>query len=91
MDEDPWSVSVTVVNDEVVVDHIIPFDDDFPEGTWVLDGCIWASERGAHYVAQKRIKTSHNRREKNVIWQVGNLGRLYSVQEFIDLKFTQND
>lgn len=85
MGKDPWSVSVMVVNGEVVVDRIIPFDAEFPKGTWIIDGCIWASEHEAHYVAQKRIKTRINQRKKNVIFQSGQLDRLYSVQEFIDL------
>ncbi len=85
MSKDPWSASVKVVNGEVIIDQIISFDDRFPNGTWVLDDCIWADESEAHFVAQKRIKTRLNQRKKNVIFQKGNLSELYSVQEFIDL------
>lgn len=84
MEVDAWSASVKVVNGEVIVDQIISFDDGFPNGTWVLDDCIWATESEAHFVAQKRIKTRYNQRKKNVIYQKGNLSKLYSVQEFID-------
>ena len=85
MDKYPWTASVKVVAGEVVVDEIISFDDDFPEGTWVMDDCIWATETAAYYVAQKRIQTRINQRKKNVIFQVGKFDRLYSVQEFRDL------
>lgn len=85
MSKDSWSASVKVVNGEVIIDQIISFDDGFPNGTWVLDDCIWATENEAHFVAQKRIKTRLNQRKKNVIFQKGNFSKLYSVQEFIDL------
>jgi hypothetical protein len=88
MEKYPWSVSVKVVNDEVLVDRIIPFDDDFPKGTWVLDSCIWATENQVSYVAQKRIKTGLNRREKNVIFQSGSFDKMYSIRGFIDLMTT---
>jgi len=85
MSKDPWTASIKLVDGEVVVDQIISFDDDFPDGTWVLDDCIWATEQEAHYVAQKRIKTRFNQRKKTAIFQIGKLDRMYSVQEFMDL------
>lgn len=86
MEQYPWSVSVKAVDGEVVVDEIISFDDEkFPEGTWILDATIWATEHEAHFVAQKRIRTKINQRAKHVIWQIGNLDRLYSVKEFLEL------
>lgn len=87
MQQYPWSVSVKVIDGEVVVDEIISFDDDekFPDGTWMMNDTIWATEHEAHFVAQKRIRTRINQRAKHVICQRGQLARLYSVKEFLEL------